>query len=64
MRNVFEQPLHARFVEIAPETWPEDGIATTVEILGCYHPYREYHQLRTVLCHYDPYHEYDQLAAE
>ncbi|XP_043237348.1 hemocytin-like [Amphibalanus amphitrite] len=39
MQNVFEQPLHARFVEIAPETWPEDGIGATVEVLGCYHPY-------------------------
>ncbi|KAF0304934.1 Hemocytin [Amphibalanus amphitrite] len=48
MQNVFEQPLHARFVEIAPETWPEDGIGATVEVLGCYHPYRKYRLLPPV----------------
>ena len=41
MQNVFEQPLLARFVELAPETWSEDGIGATLELLGCYHPYRE-----------------------
>lgn len=45
MRNVFDTPIHARYLELVPTTWADDGIGATLEVHGCFQPYREFYCL-------------------
>lgn len=39
--NVFDLPIHARYVKLVPKKW-HDSIELKVEPIGCFKPYRKY----------------------